>query len=148
MSISENTRNTMEVWRRGKVLIHPHLEIDELWDYDKIQAEVYEMQQVLTKLSFITYGYNNYCSEINGRWNIPFGVIIYTAKGEIHYTYMIRRDHQLGKTFCCPFYHEDYGYNRISNQMFTRDSCPDEFGIIEKYLIEKFNGKIIDSFQC
>ena len=145
MSISSNT---IKVWNLGKVRIYPHLEIDELWDYAKIQTEFSEMQQKLTQLSFINYGCNNYCSEINGRWNIPFGVIIYTDEGVIHYTYMIRRDHQLKKTFCCPFYHEDYGYNRIPNKMFDRKSCPNEFEIIEKYLMEKFNGNIIDSFQC
>tara|TARA_B100000787_G_C16191445_1_gene297775 strand:+ start:1090 stop:1743 length:654 start_codon:yes stop_codon:yes gene_type:complete len=142
---------TIPFWRPGlgKVIIYPHLEINEVWTYDRMRDEVLKMKETLTELSFITYMQSSYCSEINGRWNVAFSLEVLDGDTTFHRTYMIRYDHHLKKVYCCPFYHEDYGYlGNNPHRMLGRTECPKEFEILEKYMMEHWGGTPIDTFPA
>lgn len=139
----DSTTNDTSIafWRRGRVVIYPHIEFPLLWNYDKILSAVTDIQFNCNGLIIHIYEQNSYCNEVNGRWNVVFTVV----SNKINYTYMIRRDHDLNKTFACPFYNESYGY--IGDACLNRDNCPTEFNVLEQYLLNKYGGKLIDKFQ-
>jgi len=132
---------TMPVWRRGRVVIYPHIEFSFLWTYDQILAAVTDLQFNCNGLRIQIYEKNTYCNEVNGRWNVVFTMV----SNKTNYTYMIRRDHELKKTFACPFINEQYG--ELGDFCFNRDNCPTEFNVLEKYIIDKYGGRLIDRFQ-
>tara|TARA_B100000767_G_scaffold60235_2_gene55993 strand:- start:72 stop:554 length:483 start_codon:yes stop_codon:yes gene_type:complete len=133
--------STIPFWKLGRVIIYPHIEFSSLWTYDQILAAVKDLQLNCVALGIKIYEKNSYCSEVNGRWNVVFSVRDF--KGD--YTYMIRRDHTLKKTFACPFYNEQYGY--IGDTCLNKTRFPVGLDILERYLLGKHGGKLIDRFQ-
>ena len=133
--------SSIPFWRRGRVVIRPHIEFPFLWTYDQILATITDIQLNCDGLLIKIYETNSYCSEVNGRWNVVFSVV----SNNTNYTYMIRRDHTLKKTFACPFFNDKYG--EIGDICFNMENSPTEFIILERYLLNKYGGKLIDRFQ-
>lgn len=135
------TDSSIPLWRLGRVVIYPHIEFPFLWTYDQILAAVTDLQCNCVGLQIKIYEQNSYCSELNGQWNVVFSVRDFKT----NYTYMIRRDHTLKKTFACPFYNEQYGY--IGDACLNKTRCPVGLGILERYLLDTYGGRLIDRFQ-
>ena len=145
--MAQVAQNTMKYWKRGKVIIRPHLVIDNLWTYDLIELYVKQMKHDLSNLNINIYEKNSYCSELNGYWNVVIGFLIRREDGElIEYTYMVRRDHLLCKTYFCPFYVEGHGYCSLPKMEFTLKDTPQEFLIVEDYFKTNFNATEISTF--
>ena len=141
-SPKEDLDFTIPCWRpnQGRVVIYPHIEIPVMWSYDQLLASVTDIQLNCDGLFIKIYEKNSYCSEVNGGWNVVFTF----TSNKTNYTYMIRRDYDLKKTFACPFYNVEYGY--IGDACFNKDNCPVEFDILERYILDKYGGKIINHF--
>ena len=145
--MAQVAQNTMKYWRLGKAIIRPHLVIDNLWSYDLIDLYVKQMKQDLSNLNINIYEKNSYCYELNGSWNVVIGFLIRREDGElIEYTYMVRRDHLLCKTYFCPFYVEGHGYCSLPKMEFTLKDTPQEFLIVEDYFKTNFNATEISTF--
>ena len=138
----ENFDFTIPFWRpkQGRVIIYPHIEIPVVWSYDQLLASVTDIQLNCDGIFIKIYEKNSYCSEVNGHWNVAFSI----TSNKTDYTYMIRRDHELKKTFACPFYNVEYG--STGDACFDKDNCPVEFDILERYILDKYGGKIINRF--
>lgn len=149
ITMAQVAQNTMKYWRLGKAIIRPHLVIDNLWSYDLIDLYVKQMKQDLSNLNINIYEKNSYCSELNGSWNVVIGFLIRSEDGElIEYTYMVRRDHLLCKTYFCPFYVEGHGYCSLPKMEFTLKDTPQEFLIVEDYFKTNFNATEISTFPA
>jgi hypothetical protein len=149
ITMAQVAQNTMKYWKRGKAIIRPHLEIGDLWSYDQIKQKVDTMKQEIGIQNINIYEKNSYCYELNGSWNVVFGFLIRREDGTlIEYTYMVRRDHLLHKTYFCPFYVEGHGYCRIPKMEFTLKDTPQEFKIVEDYFKEKYNATEISTFPA
>jgi len=147
--MAQVAQNTMKYWRLGNAIIRPHLVIDNLWTYDLIELYVKQMKQDLSNLNINIYEKNSYCSELNGSWNVVIGFLIRREDGElIEYTYMVRRDHLLCKTYFCPFYVEGHGYCSLPKMEFTLKDTPQEFLIVEDYFKTNFNATEISTFPA
>lgn len=133
--------SSIPFWVRGRVVIYPHIEFPFVWSYDQLLAAVMDIQLNCDGLRIQIYEKNSYCSEVNGGWNVVFAVL----SNNTNYTYMIRRDHDLKKTFACPFYNVEYG--TIGDICFNKSNCSIDFGILEQYLLGKYGGKHIERFQ-
>jgi len=149
ITMAQVAQNTMKYWRLGNAIIRPHLVIDNLWSYDLIDLYVKQMKQDLSNLNINIYEKNSYCSELNGSWNVVIGFLIRREDGElIEYTYMVRRDHLLCKTYFCPFYVEGHGYCSLPKMEFTLKDTPQEFLIVEDYFKTNFNATEISTFPA
>ena len=147
--MAQVAQNTMKYWKRGQVIIRPHLEIGDLWSYDQIKQKVDTMKQEIGIQNINIYEKNSYCYELNGSWNVVFGFLIRREDGTlIEYTYMVRRDHLLNKTYFCPFYVEGHGYCSLPKMEFTLKDTPQEFKIVEDYFKEKYNATEISTFPA
>jgi hypothetical protein len=136
----------MYVWNKGKVKIYPHIQIDKLYTYEELYSIIVMMKESLSGLDIIIYNKNEYCYEVNGSWNIIFAIVKNINNKVVHYHYMIRRDSQLNKTYCCPFHNTDYWDVTPQHDILNKEECPDEFEMIEHYFINNYNGIIIDRF--
>ena len=135
------SNNTMKVWNKGRVSIFPHLEFDHLYTYDDICKLVLNIKIEFFGDNMRIYELNSYCNEVNGRWNVCFSLNI----NGIEYTYMIRRDSLLKKTYGCPFTNMEYGY--IGHNILDLETMPKKFIELEKYLMFTLvNPKKIDHF--
>ena len=165
ITMAQVAQKTMKSWRLGRANIRPHLVTDNLWSYDRIELYVKQMKQDLSNLNIKIYEKNSYCSELNGSWNVVIGFLIREEDGElirsenseiirsekgklIEYTYMVRRDHLLHKTYFGPFSVEGYGYCSQPKMEFTLKDTPQEFLIVEDYLKENFNATEISTFPA
>ena len=147
--MAQVAQNTMKYWKRGQVIIRPHLEIGDLWSYDQIKQKVDTMKQEIGIQNINIYEKNSYCYELNGSWNVVFGFVLCREDGTlIEYTYMVRRDHLLNKTYFCPFYVEGHGYCSLPKMEFTLEDTPQEFKIVEDYFKEKYNATEISTFPA
>jgi hypothetical protein len=136
---------TIPIWKIGKATIYPHLEFDKLYSYEELRTIVDDMKSFYQDaINMIVYEPNKGCGEVNGEWNVCFGVL--DGKGQT-FMYMLRRDKHIGKSYACPFQNTDYVYD-IKHSVLDGNSIryPEEFGMIEKYLIEKLSGKHITAF--
>ena len=150
--MAQVAQNTMKYWRLGKAIIRPHLVIDNLWSYDLIDLYVKQMKQDLSNLNINIYEKNSYCYELNGSWNVVIGFLIRPQRTDndelIEYTYMVRRDHLLCKTYFCPFHVEGHGYCSLPKMEFTLKDTPQEFLIVEDYFKTNFNATEISTFPA
>jgi len=136
---------TIPYWSLGRVTIYPHLEFDKLYSYEELGTIVAELKAFYkNEMKIIVFGESTYCSEVNGRWNVAFGVV---GSDGVTYMYMIRRDKDIGKSYACPFQNTDYVYDIKHSVLDGQSSrCPNEFALIDKYLTEKLSGKPITAF--
>jgi hypothetical protein len=136
-----DTTKSMSIWEKGHVVIIPHIKFNRLYTYVEIWSMVLLMKEVLLdKIDISIFEKNSYCSEVNGSWNVVFSVVL----DNTNYTYMIRRDNQLKKTYGCPFYNSQYGYDGY--QSIDDSKCSVGFKYIEDYLVENYDGKFIKYF--
>lgn len=140
--MSSNTKNTIEYWRpgNGDVIVYPHIEFDSLFTHNEIGDIIFNIQNELFGDNMIIYGDNDYCYEVNGKWNICFSVNC----DNISYTYLIRRDKQLNKSYACPFVRTRGECVRALNKI----NSPKLFKKLEDYLLFVFNNpKKINCFK-
>ena len=136
---------TIPYWKLGGVSIYPHLEFDKLYSYEELITIVEELKLFYKdEMSILVFGESSYCSEVNGTWNVAFGVV---GSDGVTYMYMIRRDKDIGKSYACPFQNTEYA-NDINHSVLDGQSkrCPKEFAMIDKYFREKLEGKHINAF--
>ena len=137
---------TIPYWKlSNRVIVYPHLEFDELYSYEELINIVNDMKSFYEEsINMVVFEKNTYCSEVNGLWNVCFGVV--DDEGRT-FMYMLRRDMDLGKSYACPFQNTDYVYDIKHSILDGKiNRCPEEFALIEKYLTEKLSAKRISAF--
>lgn len=148
--IEKETINTIDTntkllnWRIGNsVVIYPHIKIDALFTFEEILLLVNNIKDTVFGDDMIIYETNNYCHEVNGRWNVCFG--IYDNMGYT-YTYMIRRDYLTKETYGCPFRNIEYEAD-LKHTEFSNEKIPEKFIQLENFLKSTYNGTNITSFR-
>lgn len=138
-----DTPNSMSCWKIGDVIIKPHIKFNKLYTYYEIWSMISLMKDKLSDKIFISiFDKNSYCSEVNGLWNVVFSVVF----NNTNYTYMIRRDTLLNKTYGCPFVNSQYAYDSTPHQSLDSINCIAIFKYIEDYLVGNYDGKFIQYF--
>jgi len=144
--------SSITVWNLGRVSIFPHIEFKKLYTFEEIQDITKKIQNDFEdKFQVLIYPKNTYCCEMNGYWNVIIGFKKTIKKGNKKdsyiYTYVIRRDSELGKSYGCPILNKEYIFDRIIREnSFDNRNCPEEFKIFEDYLKKEYSGKEINSF--
>ena len=139
---------TISVWNiSNRVKVYPHLEWNGIMTYEEMLEVAKKLKTALPNYNIKIWERSSYCSEINGTWNVVISII----HDDITYTYMIRRDKELGKTFGCPFHNVDYAYD-LKHTCLSLDinsgKVSSQFQEIEKNLnIIMGPGKSITCFQ-
>ena len=141
---------TIPYWKiNSNIVIHPHLEFDGVFDYDKMRAIVENMkEQLKDKMDIIIIEKNRFRAELNGDWNIVFGIYvknertIMASPDMIFCTYIIRSDKYFGKSYACPLENPlSFSSTSINNNF-----CSIQFNAIENHLINTYNGRHINCF--
>jgi hypothetical protein len=135
-----------KIWNIGRVSIYPHLEFPELYTLEQLQHIAKELAQALSRdgLKICVFPESSYCCEVNGTWNVVIG--FRKPDDDYLYTYMIRRDTKIGKSYGCPFENSDYIWDSTKHDAFLSKYCPKEFGLVDTYLKEKLGGTEITTF--
>ena len=128
--------------RSRTVRMYPHLIFDTLYSYDELMSIVIDIKLQLFPENMEIFEKNNYCYELNGEWNVCFG--IKDSDGNV-YTYMIMRDLKLNKSYACPFVNLEYG-SYLNHTIFNDETHPDQFIKLEQFLITNYYGIVIHNF--
>ena len=69
--------SSISYWTKSEsTTIYPSLEFDKYYDYESLVNFVKTLKESLNnKLEIIIYKQNEYCFEVNGKWNVSFGVV-------------------------------------------------------------------------
>ena len=101
-------------WVINKVVIFPHISIDEYLNYDEMKKLASETKKKLENDGYkcILYDRSSYTRELNGPWNVVLGIkhIPEGKKKEYQAMYLFRNDTLNKYTYGCPFYNEEYIY--------------------------------------
>ena len=76
--------NRMAVWKKGRVLIYPHLEFGMMYTYEELCKIAMDIKIELFGDRMIIYQKNTYCNEVNGSWNVSFSINIVESRGPRH----------------------------------------------------------------
>ena len=144
-SRSDNSgKKVIDFWQiSGNVNIYPHLVFEKKFSYVELLSIVKDIQTHLFKDKMDIFKDNDYCCEVNGQWNVCFGIKDHNGNT---YTYMIRRDYKLNKSYACPFYNNQYGYD-LNHYIFDRKTMPIQFEKLETFLKNEYSGREIKCFQ-
>ena len=119
----ECTFKELKIWNKGSVLIFPSLKWSEKYSYEQLKGFVEKLKEKLPDMNIVIYDQNSYCSEVNGYWNVSFGVQT-TGVNAITYMYMIRRDNDedknIGGSYGCPFMNTEYIYDLRHTSLSTK----------------------------
>lgn len=120
--MSQRTYKQIPEWKLGPVTIYPSLKWGTTYSFEQITQFANQLAkkiQLPENVSINVFPVNSYCSEVNGRWNVSFGIVQRTETKTITYMYMIRRDTDLdadiGGTYACPFFNYEYCYEKHSH---------------------------------
>ena len=141
-----NTSTKINCWYRNyskTVVIYPHLEFERLYSYSQLMEIANDIKQTLFQDSMEIYEKNAYCFELNGNWNVCFGVKDING---ITYTYMLRRDYRLNKSYACPFVNTEYR-NDLQHTVFNKETYLKKFTRLEDFLKTKYSGNHIHYFH-
>ena len=140
--MSKATGGKISVWnlsRRAKV--YPHLEWSKYYNQTEMRALVTKLKTELPDLNIVIHEKSSYCNELNGEWNVCFGVPKDVNGKPILYTYIIRSDTYFGKTYGCPFMNTDYIYS-LNHTGLMKGTNEELFGIIENKIMELVPGAV------
>ena len=146
------TQKYIKKWKiNSEIVIYPHLEFEGVFDYKKMKDIVEAMKRDLKdSMDIVIFNKNSFKTELNGSWNIVFGIYVKETKpiisspidNMIFCTYIIRSDKYFGKSYGSPLENP----LSFSSTSINENFCKLEFKTIEKYLIDNYNGKNINAF--
>lgn len=117
--MSQRTYKQIPEWKKGPVTIYPSLKWATTYSFEQITQfanQLAEKIQLPENVSINVFPVSSYCSEVNGKWNVSFGIVEQTEKRTITYMYMIRRDtdsdSDISGTYGCPFFNWNYCYQK------------------------------------
>ena len=136
--------SSISYWTKSEsTTIYPSLEFDKYYDYESLVNFVKTLKESLNnKLEIVIYKKNEYCFEVNGSWNVSFGVV----KDGITYMYMLRNDKHYNKIYGCPF--QNVEYVSLKHTILNNTHNNEAFNLVESTLkdIVGSKSKKIDSF--
>lgn len=137
----KNFKNRINVWKLSNhVNIYPHLCIDKKLDYDGMMEIILDLKDKLFPTLEI-FDDNDYCYEVNGKWNICVGI---PFNMEL-YTYMIRYDNKIEKVYLCPF--ENIQYTELGHFLLSEEDCEKLYLTIEEFFIKNHSAYKIKYFR-
>ena len=135
-------------WYLGQnVIIEPCIEWNQERTLNELNELVIKIKNSLPEYNFVIYPKDSYCYEVNGDWNVCFGIMEYG----ITFTYMLMCCVQTKKCYGCSFLNTEY-INSIGHNSLSEDMCPDIYEDVEDTLYEllieqKENPVLIDCFE-
>ena len=135
--MSKVTDPTLRVWNLSRcATVYPHLEWPQYYNQTEMRELVTKLKTELSELTITIYDKSSYCNELNGDWNVCFGVTKTDDRGRVVvYTYIIRSDSSFGKTYGCPFMNTEYIYSLLHTGL-MKETDNELFKIIENKLME------------
>ena len=119
--MSQRTYKQIPEWKRGtrSLTIYPSLKWGTTYSFDQIiqfANQLAEKIKLPENVSINVFPVNSYCWEVNGKWNVSFGIVERTETRTITYMYMIRRDtnhdSDIAGTYGCPFFNSEFCYEK------------------------------------
>ena len=117
--MSQYNQNKISQWQIGKCTIYPSLKWNTTYSFEQLTQftnQLVEKIKLPKNVSITVFPLSSYSSEVNGTWNVSFGIVDATATRTITYMYMIRRDSDpteyIGGTYGCPFFNSEYCYEK------------------------------------
>ena len=135
-------------WSIGQnVIIEPCIEWNNYHTLDELNEIVINLKNYMPEYEFIIYPKNTYCKEVNGEWNVCFGII----DNKTTYMFMLMICDNLTKCFGCSLLNMEYNYSMDHNSL-SEDICPDIYEDLEDTLYDllierKENPVLVDCFE-